>query len=537
MTLEGYFSALGPELILLIGACVVLMVGLTRASKWVATVTLLTVAVSLMDTIHLGEPSGGAMPIGLWITPLTFYTRCVSLSLGLLFILVNWHQPVAQERGEYMAMILLSLLGVLMTSSANDLVVLFFAVELVSIPTYVLVAMSREDTRASEAAVKYFFLGAMAAAIFAYGLSFLYGAMGTTTMYSMVMDVGVSNGPMGDKLGSAALIGLLLVFGGLAFKVAAVPFHVYAADVYEGASSPVTGLLGFIPKFAGFIALIKICALFHWTWTDSMFWMIWVVAAATMTIGNVLALLQQNVKRMLAYSSIAHTGYMFIALLVGPVAGFGPMSDGIAALLFYIAVYGAMNLGVFALLTIYKNGDRDLETLEELGGLAIRSPLAALMLAICVFSLMGLPPTAGFLGKLYIFSSAFSLYHEHPRHGPMIALAIIGVVNAAIASAYYLRIAAAIYMGREMDRVRAVSGIPVRVGLGLCSVAMLVLFVWPIGLVEQANRATAVVRQSIATTSGQVTSTSNTSMLNPTKVDAVTDQTAIQSRLSSLIQR
>lgn len=519
MTLEGDFTTMGPELILLVGACVVLMVGLTRVSNCVAAVTLLTIGIALYDTIHLGEPSEGAMPIGLWVTPLTYYVRCVSLSLGLLFILVNWRQPVAQERGEYMAMILLSLLGVLITSSANDLVVLFFAVELVSIPTYVLVAMSREDIRASEAAVKYFFLGAMAAAIFAYGLSFLYGAMGTTTMYSMVMDVGVSNGPVGDKIGSAALIGLLLVFSGLAFKVAAVPFHVYAADVYEGASSPVTGLLGFIPKFAGFIALIKISALFHWTWSDSMFWVIWIVAATTMTIGNVLALLQQNVKRMLAYSSIAHSGYMFIALLVGPVAGYGPMSDGIAALLFYIAVYGAMNLGVFALLTMYKNGDRELETLDELGGLAIRSPMAALMLAICVFSLMGLPPTAGFLGKLYIFSSAFSLYHEHPRHGPMVALAIIGVLNAALAAAYYLRIAAAVYMGRELGSVRAVSGIPVRVGLGLCGVAMLVLFVWPLGLVEQANRATSVVRQSIAPKSGQVTRASHAPTINPIKLE------------------
>ncbi len=526
MNLTGYLAMLGPELILLIGACLVLMVGLSGASRWSAAVALLTIFAAFFDTLHLGIPVDGMTPIGLWLTPLTFYTRCVTLVLGALFLLVNWRQPIAQERGEYMAMILLSLLGVLLTASANDLVVLFFAVELVSVPTYILIALSRDDARASESAVKYFFLGAMAAALFAYGLSFLYGSMGTTTMYSMVMGAGVSNGPIGGQMGSTALIGVLLVFGGLAFKVACVPFHVYAADVYEGAASPVTGLLGFVPKFAGFLALIKIVALFHWDWPDALFWMIWIVAAATMTIGNVLALLQTNIKRMLAYSSIAHTGYMLIALLVGPVAGMGPMHDGVAAMLFYIAVYGVMNLGVFALLTIYKSGDRDLENLDELGGLAARSPMGALGLAICVFSLMGMPPTAGFLGKLYIFSSAFSLYHQHPWHGPLIALAIIGVINAAIAAAYYLRIVSAAYMGRKVAEFKPAAGIEVRVGLALCSVTMLVLFVWPVGLANQASEATVVLRQSIAQNTSRVTKAENSSIPEVATTDSISAQSS-----------
>ena len=504
---------LAPELILLVGACIPLIAGLAgssqRQGQWVSPLTLLIVLAALAATLTLGVPDNVTAIPGLWLTSLTFYARCITLGIGALIVLVNWHQPVARERGEYMAMILFSLLGVLLTASANDLLVLFFAVELVSVPTYVLIALSREDARASEASVKYFFLGAMSAAILAYGLSFLYGAAGTTTLYHF--DVGVATAllPSGAGMGSLAIMGLLLVVAGLAFKIAAVPFHVYAPDVYEGAASPVTGLLGFVPKFAGFLALIKILGAMNWDIPTAMFWTLWLMAAATMTLGNVLALLQDSAKRILAYSSIAHTGYMLIALLVGPVAGKGPMHDGVAALLFYMAIYGAMNLGAFALMTAYRSGTRPIETLDHLSGLSQRAPLAALALAVCVFSLMGFPPTAGFLGKLYIFSSAFSLDAGHAYHGPMIALAIIGVVNSAIAAAYYLRIVSAAYIRMETGKTVPTGGMPVRWGLALCAVLMLVLFAWPSGLARQARRATVVLHQSIRADSTRVARSSD----------------------------
>jgi len=511
MTVEFHLASLIPELILLVGAGVALLAGLAqslRHSQWVSLIALLVVLAALLASILLGAPDGGTAALGLWLTPLTFYTRCIALGVGALIVLINWHQPVAEERGEYMAMILFSLLGILLTASANDLVVLFFAIELVSVPTYILIALSRQDQRASEAAVKYFFLGALSAAILAYGLTFLYGAAGTTTMYTLSAGKAVSALPSGAGFGGPALVGFLLVFGGLAFKVAAVPFHVYAPDVYEGAASPITGMLGFVPKLAGFIALIKICAACNWDLPDTLLWTLWAVAAVTMTAGNVLALLQKNVKRMLAYSSIAHTGYMLIALLVGPVAGQGPMHDGVAALLFYIAVYGAMNLGAFAFLTAFHTSGRPAETLDDIAGLAVRAPLTAFGLAICVFSLMGFPPTAGFLGKLYIFSSAFSLDNAHPFHGPLVALAIIGVINSAVAAAYYLRIAAAAYMspGEGVQSTPA-GGTPVRVGLALCSIPMLVVFAWPGGLAGQARNAAVQVGQSVQTRHTRVTLT------------------------------
>jgi NADH-quinone oxidoreductase subunit N len=288
----------------------------------------------------------------------------------------------------------------MLTASADDLVVLFFALELVSVPTYILVALSRTDRRASEAALKYFFLGAMAAAITVYGLSFLYGITGTTIMSHGADHTIASYFNSQRELSTYALVGLVLVFAGLCFKVAAVPFHAYAADVYEGAASGITGLLGFLPKLAGFVAMIKIFAVCGWQIPGPVMWMLWIVAALTMTVGNTLALLQTNVKRTLAYSSIAHTGYMLIGLLVGPLAGAGPMHDGIAAILFYITVYGVMNLGVFAVLTNLSVKGKPVETLDDLAGISQTAPFSALAMAICVFSLMGFPPTAGFLGKV-----------------------------------------------------------------------------------------------------------------------------------------
>jgi NADH-quinone oxidoreductase subunit N len=498
MTITSIVTALAPEIILLIAACTALLLGIARGSSaMVAPVALAAVLLALFVSAGQTTFEDTTVPIGLWLTSLTFYTRVIALSVGALIILANWNQPVISERGEYMAMVLLSLLGVLLTASANDLILLFFAIELVSVPTYVLIALSRDDRRASEASVKYFFLGALSAALLAYGLSFLYGVAGSTSLYAVSDGIGISLVPSGAALGSLGLIGLLLVFGGLLFKVAAVPFHVYVADVYEGAASPVTGLLGFVPKAAGFVALIKVFSACNWELPASVWWVVWLVAVATMTLGNVLALLQKNAKRILAYSSVSHTGYMLIGLLVGPVAGSGPLQDGVAALLFYIGVYGVMNLGAFAFLGAFRIGEREVESLDELAGMAVKAPAASLGLAVCVFSLMGFPPTAGMIGKIYLFGSAFSSGTGHPFYGPLVALAIIAVINTAIGAAYYLRIVAAVYLGRPSEAVQPVGGGPIRVGLAFCALSMVVLFALPWALTRPAREATVVLHHSV----------------------------------------
>lgn len=506
-----WITHFAPEWTLLVGACAVLLAGAGRkpsGGSAPAVLALISILAALGFASTISTTSDHEIVSTLWVNSLTQYVRMIALTLGAIMVLVNWRQPAAQERGEFMAMILFSLTGVLLTASANDWVVLFFALELVSVPTYVLVALSRDDARSSEAAVKYFFLGALSAAMLAYGVSFIYGATGTTTIHRFIL-AGVAQSTLdaSNATSAAAVTGLLLFFFGLCFKIAAVPFHAYVADVYEGAASPVAGLLGFVPKFAGFIALMKVMAAWNWSPPQGVIWLLWIIAAATMTVGNVLALVQTNAKRILAYSSIAHTGYMLTALLIGPISGQGPLKDGTASLLFYISVYGAMNLGAFTVLSAFRSGTREMETLEDLGGLAKRASAAALALAVCVFSLMGFPPTAGFVGKLYIFSSAFSLPDADPMQRAMMWLALIAVANTAIAAAYYLRIVSAAYVGAESSPVEPVGGRMPRVGLALCCLPLLILFAVPAKLSEDTREATAVLRRIVRAPSAKVTST------------------------------
>ena len=508
MNVVTYILSLAPEFILAVGACVAVLLGVSRTEstrRSIPLVTLVVLVVALLFARELGVPAPGDNPPGLRVTQLTQYVRFIGLGIGLLILLVNWHLPVARERGEFFGMMLFSIMGVTLTAAANDLVLLFFALELVSVPTYVMVALSRQDARASEASVKYFFLGAMSAGLMVYGFSFLYGCAGTTLLHADASGTTVGiveyfTGP--EAMEPYAVIGLLLAFAGLAFKIAAVPFHVYAPDVYEGAASPVTGLLGFLPKLAGFAALVKVLDACNWELPAALNWMLWIVAAATMTAGNVLALLQTNVKRILAYSSIAHSGYMLIGVLVGPIAGTGPMHDGVAAMLFYIAVYGMMNLGAFALLSAFAVKGEAVEELSDLSGLAKRHPWASLGLAICAFSLMGFPPTAGFLGKVYVFSSAFTLTEGHAFRMPLIWLAVIGVLNSAIGAVYYLRIAATPYWGTDSGAVRSIAARPVRWALAFCSVAMLWFFFYPTKLVDSARQATSGMNRSVEPGSG-----------------------------------
>lgn len=489
MTLGNYISALLPEILLILGAvgCLFLRtassVGDRRTAGGLALVALAAAAVVTIRT------DSDVVISGLAVGSLSLYVRLITLLVGAVLVLVNWYQAEAEERGEYFSMMLFSLAGVMLAASSNDLIVLFFALELVSVPTYVLVALSRKDIRAQEACGKYFFLGAMASAITAYGLSFLYGACGTTTMFGEPDSIArrMAGGELDSQL---ALLGLVLTFGGLSFKIAAVPFHGYVADVYQGAAAPLAGLLAFVPKIAGFVGLIKLIGLTGWDVPVALHWMMWIVAVATMTVGNVLALMQPNVKRMLAYSSVAHSGYMLIGLLVGPVLGQGPFYDGLSAMLFYIAVYSMMNLGAFAVLAYLSSDDQEVEERQQLAGLSRREPLTALALAICLFSLMGLPPTAGFLGKVYIFSSAISVSGAGALGQGMIWLVVIGVLNSAVAAAYYLRVVGVCYLHEGPEHLAPPPRFFLQAGTAVCAAVMLVLFLWPGALLLRARRAT-----------------------------------------------
>jgi NADH-quinone oxidoreductase subunit N len=497
MSAGAYWTVLQPEIVLLIGAVFCLLLGVGKSAFWRALAApcgLIALLVTLFLSWTQAVSATADAPVGLIADSMAGYIGVIAAAVGILILLVNWHLPVEGERGEFFGLLLCSISGLILTGRSDDLVMLFFALELVSVPTYVLIALSSSDLRAPEASSKYFFLGAMSAAVMVYGFSFIYGATGTTLIGASDSSVGLAayvarNGVSNPLL----LIGLVLSIGGLAFKLAAVPFHFYVADVYQGAASPVTGLLGFLPKAAGFAALVRLVLSTGTAQEQPIFWMLWIICVATMTVGNVLALLQRNVKRILAYSSVSHSGYMLIGILVGYglLAGDNPFADGVAAVLFYLGVYGIMNLGAFAVLSYLLRRGRPAEELSDLNGLWRSEPVAALALAVCVFSLMGFPPTAGFAGKVYIFSGAFSLPVGATYQAPLVALAVIGVLNAAVAAVYYLRIFAACYLGEDREPLDCVPSGTLRFAVTLCALITLAFGFWPRDLMRLSHYASS----------------------------------------------
>lgn len=502
MLANGYIEALSPELILTVAATVALLLGVFgrgKASGLIFVVSIVGIAASTYATWTAGGTFDGAELTGIKVGSMATYTRLITLAIGALLVLISWHLPGAADRGEFFGMVLFSMTGAMLAGLADDLVVLLIALELVGMPTYILVATGRPDLRAQEAGVKYFFLGAMASAIAAYGFSFLYGLSGTTAIStphagqtaSIARAIAAADGG-----GFVVVIGLTLAVFGLAFKVAAVPLHFYAADVYEGAAAPVTGMLGFMPKLAGFVALAKILSTTGGDMPEVVFYLIWALAAATMIVGNVLALLQSNVKRILAYSSIAHSGYMLVAVLVGPAVMAGsPISDGVGAMMFYIFIYGATNLGAFAVVGLLRANGGEGERLDDLAGLSRSHPATALALSICAFSLMGMPPAAGFIGKVYIFGSALSLESLDPHKYAMIVLAVVGLLTSAIGAVYYLRIIASCYLREPTVEVTAVRCGLLKLGVGLAALIVLAAGIAPARLISSARQAAGDVLQ------------------------------------------
>ena len=479
-------SQLLPELILILAGCALLLLGTASKEalrRCVPLAALGAVVIACMVLIFT-TPEAGSIGGGLQIDGISGFVRNTTLIMAVLLILIGWTQPSLAERGEYFAMMLFSLAGLMLTSLCDNLIMLFLSLELVSIPTYVLVTLSRTSSRSLEAGTKYFYLGAMSAAIMAFGMSYLYGATGSA---SISTSISAAMNPEHPAFAIAS-IGLVLTLAGLMFKIAAVPLHFYIADVYQGAAGPVAGFLGFVPKLAGFVAIFKIISLTEWIPSDAMFWTLWIVAAMSMTVGNVLALMQTNIRRMLAYSGIAHSGYMLVAVLAGPGVGeSGGIRDGFAAVLYYSVIYGIANLGAFAILALLRVRGRPAETLRDLAGLLRRSPGPALLMALIMFTLMGLPPTPGFWGKMSLFGSALSAAPNTPYPGWMIGLVIVALVNSAVAAAYYLRVIAACLL-YENDRPATTAPRELlRMGAAACGFLLLIFAFFP-GILLKAGR-------------------------------------------------
>jgi NADH-quinone oxidoreductase subunit N len=359
----------------------------------------------------------------------------------------------------------------MLMTSAVELLLVFVALEISSISTYIMAGYRRRAGKSLESALKYFLLGSFATAFFLYGIALVYGATGTTRIDAIAVAVGGSHAP------SLIYAGLAMIIIGLGFKVSAAPFHVWTPDVYEGAPSPVVALMSTAPKAAAFAVLLRIAygalPLLHTDWVPILWWL----AVISMTVGNLGALRQQSVKRMLAYSSIAHAGYILVAFTA-------LSADGVAAASFYVVSYAAMNVGIFAVVSHVGGYDDHLTSIDDYRGLAYSSPLLGGAMALFLISLIGIPFTGGFFGKFYVFSAAL--------HSGMVWLTIIGLVNSGIAAFYYLRVVAAVY-ARPGDAAPAMSvqkaSLPLQAALFLTAAAILILGIVPGNVLSAAQSA------------------------------------------------
>lgn len=365
----------------------------------------------------------------MWV--LDNYSRCFKLifllGTGLtILISMKYVKQEAVPPGEYYTMLLMATLGMMIMASGADLMVIFLGLELMSIALYVLTGYTRSRQVSNEAALKYFLLGSFATGFLLYGIALLYGAAGTTRIegiFSYITTSHINN--------HIILMGMALLLIGFGFKLAAVPFHMWTPDVYEGAPAPITAFMSAGPKAAAFAAFVRVFmealpAMQH-QWVTVVWWL----AVLTMTVGNVIALVQDNIKRMLAYSSIAHAGYV----LVGFVAS-GEL--GTTGILFYMLAYTLMNIGAFAIITYLGGAGEERIMVKDYAGVAYRHPMAAVALSLFLFSLAGIPPTAGFMGKFYIFTAAIK--------SGFLGLAIIGVLNSVVSVYFYLKVTVAMYM-------------------------------------------------------------------------------------------
>jgi NADH-quinone oxidoreductase subunit N len=459
-----------PEVILTLTGVLVMLIDASlpsgvprRPMGWVAAVgTTLALWASLWQ-LSLPQGAGFFGTVETSAFTIFFHVLICGIVLVALLLSLDTLPENSHHQGEYYALIVFGAVGMCLLTAAVELLVVFIALEISSIATYVLTGYRKQTARGPEAAIKYFLLGSFATAFLLYGIALVFGATGTTQIYEIA-----HLAPTAENQ-SLILAGMALMLVGILFKVSAAPFHVWTPDVYEGAPSPVVALMSTAPKAAAFALLLRVTyELFpklHSLWSP----LLWVIAVLSMTVGNLAALRQQNVKRMLAYSSIAHAGYLLAAF-----AGLG--SSGIAAASFYAAAYAAMNVGIFAVITVISGYDEDLPMVEDYRGLLYRSPLLGGVLIFFLVSLVGIPFTGGFFGKFYSFSAAVS--------GGAVWLAIIGLLNSGLAAAYYLRLAfATAQRATENQGEAAVPGPQVGVAVGaallLAIAATLVLGIVP----------------------------------------------------------
>jgi len=477
-----------PEVILTLTGVLVMLLDASfpvlwarRPLGWVAAFGATLALWASLWQLSLPQGTGFYSTVETSAFTIFFHVLICGIVLAALLLSLDTLPAESHHQGEYYALIVFGAVGMCLLTGAVELLVVFVALEISSISTYVLAGYRKQTGRGPEAAIKYFLLGSFATAFLLYGIALIFGATGTTQVYEIARLA-----PSAPNH-SFVLAALALMLVGILFKVSAAPFHVWTPDVYEGAPTPVAALLSTAPKAAAFALLLRVVYELFPTLRSIWSPLLWIVAVLSMTVGNLAALRQQNVKRMLAYSAIAHAGYLLAAF-----AGLG--TSGIAAASFYTAAYAAMNVGIFAVVTLVSGYDDQLPLVEDFRGLIYRSPLLGGLLIFFVVSLVGIPFTGGFFGKFYSFSAAVG--------GGAIWLAIIGLLNSGLAAAYYLRLA--LVTTQRTDDREAQSAVPVPqagaaviAALALAVAATLILGIVP-GEVLRAAEAAAHTLQTPA---------------------------------------
>jgi NADH-quinone oxidoreductase subunit N len=461
----GDFYYILPEIVLTAGALGLLVADVllprgSRALAWIAVAVLGATAVSLVPFAGVDVTIANGL---LAIDAFALFFKAVFLLAAIMTVLmsVRYLEVEGASPGEYYFLILCTTLGMMIMASGIDLITSFIGLETMAVSFYILAGFIKPNQRSNEAAVKYFLLGAFSLGILLYGMSILYGLSGVTSFHAMSA---VFAGRERDPL---LVLAVILVVSGMGFKIAAVPFHMWAPDVYEGAPTPVTAFLSVGSKAASFAMLLRLFVEGLGSMTSDWQLLFEVLAIVTMTVGNLAALTQTNLKRMLAYSSVAHAGY----LLIGVVAG---TPRGYAAMMIYLLIYTFMQLGAFAIIVMMRRQDVVGDELKDLSGLHFRHPLGAFAMLLFMLSLGGIPPTAGFMGKFWLFSAAIESGY--------IALALIGVLNSAVSLYYYVRIVVFMYLKKETAGSEPTASPALAVTLALAVAATLVLGVYPQGL-------------------------------------------------------
>ena len=460
-----------PELILAGGALVLLMLGVaTRRERgelilWLAIILLALAGIFVASgegTITLFHKSFIVDPFARTLKLLTLAGAAVALLMS-----VDYWRGAGGVRFEFPVLVLLATTGMLMMISANDLIALYVGLEQQSLALYVVAAFQRDSARSSEAGLKYFVLGALSSGMLLYGASLVYGFTGSTGFD----DIALAVQPSGANIG--LIFGLVFLIAGFAFKISAVPFHMWTPDVYEGAPTPVTAIFAAAPKLAAMALTVRVLITAFPAVTLEWRQIVVFLAIASMALGSFAAIGQTNIKRLMAYSSIGHMGYALVGLAAGT-------TEGVQGVIIYLAIYLAMTLGTFACILAMRRDGRMVEDIDQLSGLSSTSPLMAFLLAMLLFSLAGVPPLAGFFAKFYVFLAAI--------HAGLYALAVIGVLLSVVGAYYYLRIVKIMYFDAPAERFEPMDT-PLAAVLGVTGLFILLYFIYPAPLVAFAGAA------------------------------------------------